>query len=313
MGYRSAHIVMAAMLACASSAAMAAPAASPSASVAQAKQRLVESFARAAQQTDGMTGVAVQRIGSGGGGEGDVMTLNAGTGFQMASTFKISVAAAIFSLIDSGKLTLDTMITVDPALIVQSDGIADQLPHKGVSLSVHNLLELMLTRSDNTATNVLSEQVGGPAAVTAWLRSIGISSGMQVDRDTRRVRADGTRFDILTTNNSTPEAMLKLLLTIRAGKAISAASTKTLIEIMERCHTGDARLKGLLPLGTVVAHKTGSLPDVSNDVGFVTLPNGSQFAIAVFVRGDTKGPQVRDRIIADISRAAYDYFLLLGS
>lgn len=308
MRYRSAHIVMAAMLAIASQAAVAAPAASRNADVAQAKQRLVESFARAAQQTDGVTGVAVQQIGGG----SDVMTLNAGTGFPMASTFKISVAGAIFSLIDSGKLTLGTMIAVDPALIVQSDGIADQTPHPGVSLSVHNLLELMLTRSDNTATNVLSETVGGPAAVTAWLRSIGISGGMQVDRDTRRVRADGTRFDIVTTNNTTPEAMLKLLLTIRAGKAVSAASTKTLIEIMERCHTGEARLKGLLPLGTVVAHKTGSLSDVSNDVGFVTLPNGNQFAIAVFVKGDTKGPQVRDRVIADIARASYDYFLLLG-
>lgn len=308
MRYRSAHIVMAAMLAIASQAAVAAPAASRNADVAQAKQRLVESFTRAAQQTDGVTGVAVQQIGGG----SDVMTLNAGTGFPMASTFKISVAGAIFSLIDSGKLTLGTMIAVDPALIVQSDGIADQTPHPGVSLSVHNLLELMLTRSDNTATNVLSETVGGPAAVTAWLRSIGISGGMQVDRDTRRVRADGTRFDIVTTNNSTPEAMLKLLLTIRAGKAISAASTTTLIEIMERCHTGEARLKGLLPLGTVVAHKTGSLSDVSNDVGFVTLPNGNQFAIAVFVKGDTKGPQVRDRVIADIARASYDYFLLLG-
>jgi beta-lactamase class A len=307
MRYRSARIVMAAMLAIASQAAVAAPAASKTVEVAAARQRLVESFARFAQQTDGTTGVAVQRIG----GSDDAMTLNAATGFPMASTFKISIAGAIFSLIDSGKLTLGTMIAVDPALVVQSDGIADQTPHAGVSLSVYNLLELMLTRSDNTATNVLSETVGGPAAITAWVRSIGVT-GMQVDRDTRRVRADGTPFDLKTTNNSTPEAMLKLLLTIRAGKAISAASTKTLIEIMERCHTGDARLKGLLPLGTVVAHKTGSLQDVANDVGFVTLPNGDQFAIAVFVKADTKGTQVRDRVIADIARASYEYFLLLG-
>ncbi|MGV3482617.1 MAG: class A beta-lactamase [Sphingobium sp.] len=306
MRYNSALVAMAAMLAIASPAAAAAPTASKTVDVAQAKQRLVESFARLAQQTDGTTGAAIQRIGG-----GDVMTLNAGTRFPMASTFKISVAGAIFSLIDSGKLTLDHMITVDPALVVPSDGIADQLPHRGVSLSVHNLLELMLTRSDNTATNVLSETVGGPAAVTAWLRSIGIT-GMQVDRDTRRIRADGTPFDLVASNNSTPEAMLNLLLAIRAGKAVSATSTKALIEIMERCHTGEARLKGLLPTGTVVAHKTGTLRDVANDVGFVTLPDGNQFAIAVFVKGDTKGPQTQERVIAEISRAAYDYFLLLG-
>ena len=330
---------MAAMLAIASPAAAAAPVASKTVDVAQAKQRLVESFARLAQQTDGTTGVAIQQIGG-----GDVMTLNAGTRFPMASTFKISVAGAIFSLIDSGKLTLDHMITVDPALVVPSDGIADQLPHRGVSLSVHNLLELMLTRSDNTATDVLLAEAGGPAAVTAWLRGIGIT-GQQIDggtgplilralgvppgsgsfrerraaamadpamRERSQKRAPNVAFNNDPRDASTPEAMLKLLLTIRAGKAVSAASTKTLIEIMERCHTGDKRLKGLLPVDTVVAHKTGTLMSIANDVGLVTLPDGSQFAIAVFVKGDTKGTEVQDRVIADVARTAYDYFLLGG-
>ena len=271
-----------------------------------ARARLEAAFAQLARQTDGTVGVAVQRVGG-----GDAALLNAGTTFPMASTFKIAVAGAILARVDKGEMTLGQLVTVNPALIVNSAGIAEQTPHDGVALSVHNLLELMLTRSDNTATNVLSETVGGPAAVTAWLRSIGIT-GMQVDRDTRRIRPDGTPFDLVTSNNSTPEAMLNLLLAIRAGKAVSATSTKALIEIMERCHTGEARLKGLLPPGTVVAHKTGTLRDVANDVGFVALPDGNQFAIAVFVKGDTKGPQAQERVIAEISRAAYDYFMLLG-
>lgn len=302
-----AHLVTAAAVVVAAPAIAAPPVAQKNVSAAQARERLVESFARAAQQTDGTTGVAVRLVGG-----GEAMTLNADTRFPMASTFKIAVAGAILSRVDSGQLTLDRMVTVDPKLIVASDGIADMMPHPGVAMSVHNLLELMLTVSDNSATNVLSEMVGGPAGVTAWLRSIGIT-GQQVDRDTRRTRPDGTSFDLDTTNNSTPQAMLNLLLTIHANKALSPVSTRTLTDIMARCRTGEARLKGLLPPGTVVAHKTGSLDGIANDVGFVTLPNGRQFAIAVFVKGDSKGAPARERVIAEIARTAYDYFVLVGS
>jgi beta-lactamase class A len=315
--------------------AIAAPAAESGAS-----SRLAAAFAQLAKQTDGTVGVAVQRVGG-----KDMTVLNAGTTFPMASTFKIAVAGAILARVDKGELTLGQLVTVDPALIVNSAGIAEQTPHAGVALSVYNLLELMLTRSDNTATDVLVIQAGGAAAVTAWLRGVGIT-GQQVDggtgalilrgmgvapgpgtfqerraaamaadpalRERSRARTPNKAFNDDPRDASTPEAMLKLLLTIRAGKAMSASSTKTIIEIMERCHTGDARLKGLLPLDTVVAHKTGTLMSIANDVGLVTLPDGSQFAIAVFVKGDTKGSVVQDRVIADIARTAYDYFLLNG-
>ncbi len=317
------------------------PGAAPAATAeAPARGRLEAEFARLAKQTDGIVGVAVQRVGG-----KDMTVLNAGTTFPMASTFKIAVAGKIFSRIDKGELTLGQLVTVDPAVIVNSAGIADQTPHAGVALSVYNLLELMLTRSDNTATDVLVTQAGGPAAVTAWVRGLGIA-GQQIDggtgalilralgvapgsgsfeqtlnaaiaadpsireRDLKRI--PNTAFNNDPRDASTPEAMLKLLLTIQSGKALSASSTKTLIEIMERCHTGDKRLKGLLPLDTVVAHKTGTLMSIANDVGLVSLPDGSKFAIAVYIKGDTKGTEVQDRVIADIARVAYDYFLLNG-
>ncbi|MGH6614341.1 class A beta-lactamase [Sphingomonas sp.] len=316
------------------------PAAASNARTVDPRTRLAEEFARLAKQTDGIVGVAVQRV------DGSVRTtLNAGTTFPMASTFKIAVAGTILSRVDRGELKLDQMITVDPAVIVESEGIAEQMPHPGVSLSLHNLLELMLTRSDNTATDVLTAQAGGPAAVTAWLRSLGVT-GQQVNGDTARIiyrayditpgsgtfaeqikaalAADPAKFERAekgTPNkpfnedprdSSTPEAMLDLLLKIQSGKALSAANTKVLLDIMERCHTGEKRLKGLLPLSTVVAHKTGTLLSIANDVGLVTLPDGSTFAIAVYVKGDTKGTDVQERVIAEIARAAYDYFVLVG-
>jgi len=264
----------------------------------------------------------------------------------MASTFKIAVAGAIFARIDRGELALDRMITVDPAMIVNSAGIAEQLPHPGVSLSIYNLLELMLTRSDNTATDVLTAQAGGPAAVTAWLRKLGIN-GQRVDGDTAHLlyrvlditpgngtyiqnveaafaadpskarrdekRVPNAMFNADPRDSSTPEAMAQLLLTIHSGQAIGPASTKILLDIMGRCQTGASRLKGLLPMGTVVTHKTGTLSSVANDAGLVTLPDGGKFAIAVFIKGDTRGPATQDRVIADIARIAYDYFTLGGA
>jgi len=318
------------------------PAAGAQASPAPAATAKLESaFAALAKQTDGSVGVAVQRIGG-----GPVYTLNAGQTFPMASTFKIAVAGAVLNRIDKGELKLDTMVTVDPAVWVQSAGITEQMKHPGVALSVHNLLELMLTRSDNTATDVMVAQAGGPAAVTAWLNKVGVTKGQRVDADTARLiyralditpgpgsfkdnidrafaadpskrdmdqkRTPNTPFNNDPRDASTPEAMVQLLAVIQSGKALSASSTKVLIEIMERCITGEKRLKGLLPQGTVVAHKTGTLMSIANDVGIVTLPDGSKFAIAAFVKGDTKGIDTQERVIAEVARTAYDHYLLGG-
>lgn len=306
-----------------------------------ATSKLEAAFAVLAKQTDGSVGVAVQRIGG-----GPVFTLNAGQTFPMASTFKIAVAGAVLNRIDKGELKLDTMVTVDPAVWVQSAGITEQMKHPGVALSVHNLLELMLTRSDNTATDVMVAQAGGPAAVTAWLNKVGVTRGQRVDADTARLiyralditpgpgtfrenidrafaadpgkrdmdqkRLPNTPFNNDPRDASTPEAMVQLLAVIQSGKALSASSTKVLIEIMERCITGEKRLKGLLPQGTVVAHKTGTLMSIANDVGIVSMPDGSKFAIAVFVKGDTKGIDTQERVIAEIARTAYDHYLLGG-
>jgi beta-lactamase class A len=80
---------------------------------------------------------------------------------------------------------------------------------------------------------------------------------------------------------------------------------------MGRCQTGNARIKGFLPPGTDVAHKTGSLgATATDDVGYVTLPdNAGHIAIAVFVGPSTQQTAERDQTIAHISRAIYDYFL----
>src|SRR5205814_3376081 len=131
---------------------------------------------RIANAAGGEVGVAAWCLD----GSGPRMLLNADEAFPMASTFKVAVAGALLGKVDAGTLSLETMLPVDKSRYVESEVIADTLIHSGVNLSIHKLLEVMLTSIDNTATDVLTNAAGGPTAVTAWLRAEGIA-GLRVD------------------------------------------------------------------------------------------------------------------------------------
>lgn len=279
------------------------------------ESRLLAELSRFASLSDGTVGVALRDLQS-----GETLGVNNDTLFPMASTYKVAVAATILSLADDGELSLD-----------------ERLPRLGTPLSVMNLLDLMLTRSDNEATDALVARAGGPGAVNGWLKSIGIR-GQRVDSNTAQLLArakqmtsaagdesaiEGTlssrerdardlpniAFATDPRDTSTPRAMNDLLAAIHHGKALKPASTALLLGVMARCRTGKARLPAMLPPGTAIAHKTGTLNGLGNDAGIVTLPNGRSFAISVFVMKDRRGHASRDRIMAETARAAYDYFL----
>jgi beta-lactamase class A len=303
---------------------------------AMAAPALEAEIARVSTPIGGKVGVAAWKLD----GKGERVLVNAGERYPMASTFKIAVAGAILAQVDAGKLKLDQLVPVQPNDIVPSDGIATLAVHPGISLSVHNLLELMLTLSDNTATDVLTRLAGGPPAATAWVRKQGIED-QRIDRDTAtllraffdlpagpftqvyeeaakkdpqledRGNHPNPAFDHDVRDTSTPTAMAQLLTKIFNQQTLSASSTKVLIEIMQRCHTGAGRLLGRLPAGTVVAHKTGTIGGTVNDVGVITLPdNKGQVVIAVFIKESDKSMEAREKVIADIARSVRDYYLL---
>lgn len=295
---------------------------------------LSREVARLSTISGGVVGVAAEHLET-----GRRFAQNGDEPFPMASTFKIAVAGAVLRQIDDGMLEIGRMIAIGPDDRVDSDVIAAKLPHAGVALSVHNLLEVMLTQSDNTATDVLMKTIGGAAGVNAWLNGLGIR-GQRVDRDTATLLRDffqlppgpvartlrepladrpelerladlpNPDFDDDPRDTSTPIAMLDLLKAIQCGQALSPANTGMLVDILSRCATGDARLRGRLPPGTRVSDKTGTIGGTVNDVGIISLPDESHLAVAIFVKKGRSPPADRERAIAEIARVLHDAFLL---
>lgn len=301
-------------------------------------KRLEAELGRLSAISAGKVGVGIIHLET-----GRELFVNGSEPFPMASTFKVPVAVELLTRVQAGTVRLDSMVTLRASDLHPGSGTLTGLFNDpGVSLSLHNLLELMLLISDNSATDIVLKAAGGSTAVNARLASLGIS-GISVDRPTIQLIADvvgigalgpesgwsPAAFDSLSRtvpaarrqdarssfyrdrrDTATPEGMARLLAKIWRGEALGPERTAQLLDIMLRCETGAARLKGMLPPNVAVRHKTGSLGiGVANDVGIIDLPDGAgHLVVAVFVKESTGDVAAQERAIAQIARAAYDYF-----
>jgi beta-lactamase class A len=160
----------------------------------------------------------------------------------------------------------------------------------------------MLIHSDNRAADILFRDVGGPPAVHDWLQSNGIT-GVRVDRTIAQLLS--SKRDLWDhRDSSTPVAMVDLLRRIYKAELIKPQSRDYLLGVMAQCQTGKNRMKAMLPFGTPVEHKTGTLDGLADDVGFITMPDGRRVAVAIFTRGGTDRPNT----IAQTARTIYDGF-----
>ncbi len=272
--------------------------------------------------------------------------LNENDIYPMASVVKVPIAIKLLKDIDNGTLTLDRELDMSPEdLEVGSGSLRRTLARTGTRLTVASLIELMMTESDNSATDRLLALAGGPQAVTDYIKSLGVSS-VRVDRSIRMLLGEhaglaedevpemGRRFGPREYNakvrtvpsaerlaarrsyesdprdTAAPLEMSSLLEKLAQGQLASPGATAFLLGVIERTRTGPHRLKGLLPPNTVIGHKTGTVGSSTNDVGIITLPDGAgRIAVSVFIKGSVDAGPERERIIAHIARAAYDYFL----
>jgi beta-lactamase class A len=228
--------------------------------------------------------------------------------FPLASTSKIAIAATFLEGVDQGRWSLTSEFPMMMAVRSTPFSTAVAPVKAGQYLAAHELIELMITRSSNPATDALLKVVGGPAAVNDWARRAGIADFTLTRDIATLVRDDGEidptrRIDMR--DSATPRAMVQLLSGLHQGKWLQPTSRSVLIGAMERCRTGTRRIPAMMPETVRVAHKTGSLSNTSSDIGVITMPDGRSIALAIYVTGQGTRAN-REAKIASIARALYD-------
>jgi beta-lactamase class A len=306
-----------------------------------AQDQLHREMARIEPLSGGTLGVAAVHLES-----GRTFYHNADAQYPLASTYKVPIALQALALAQEGKLDLDRLVPWDTTdLHIGSEAFL-LFRKPGFALSVRNMLETMLILSENNSTDWMLKLAGGAEAVTRRLREVGIAD-VRVDRPTAEIIAHPYGItDVWTTDgkfsrarwdaqmsqlskarrdsaahyyardprdHGSPRGMATLMTKLWKGELLDKDNTAYLLDIMYRCETGTARIKGMLPPGTRVAHKTGTYPGTANDVGIIDLPDGTHVAIAVYVKQSAKvqGPDL-EAAIAQAARAVYDYFLYVS-
>jgi len=239
----------------------------------------------------------------------DSILIGANLRFHAASTMKLPVMIQIFRDADAGLLRLDDSLTVhtafpslvDGAFVVGKDDDSDSTLYAlvGRNRSVRSLLELMITRSSNLATNILIERVGADRA-QGTARALGAWS-IQVLRGVE----DGAAYRAGLNNTTTARDLGVLLQAIATGRAASGAACDSMLAILGRQEFNEGIPVGLPP-GTRVAHKTGWIGEVVyHDAAVVSPADGARYVLVVLT-GGIKEDSVAHNVVADLSRILYE-------
>jgi beta-lactamase class A len=232
--------------------------------------------------------------------------------FPMQSVYKFPIGMAVLHRVDQGELKLNQKVVVTKADYVlpgQHSPIREKYPN-GTTLTVRELLRYMVSDSDGSACDVLLRLLGGAQSVKTYLATLDVRDINVVNTEKEIGQKNSVQYD----NWAKPAAVADLLKKLHQRKGLSGQSQKLLLRLMTETRTGLNRIKGLLPAKTLVAHKTGSsgmvdgIAAATNDVGIISLPNGQHLAIAVFVSDAAADMKQRERVIANIARAGWDYW-----
>jgi beta-lactamase class A len=262
---------------------------------------------RIARVPGAVAGIAFRDLGS-----GDTLFLGADQSFHAASTMKVPVMIELFRRIDVQALTLEQPILLVNRFASIVDGSpypldpnddSDSLVYRwvGTRVPVRALLQHMITRSSNLATNALIALVG-PAQASATAHSLGA-----INMSVLRGVEDGKAFEAGLNNTTTARDLAVLMAAIEQRTAASAASCAAMRDILLQ-QEFNSEIPAGLPPGTRVAHKTGQITGVLHDAAIVYPPTHAPYVLVVLTRGIAQ-ETVAQSMIADISRLVYDHAL----
>lgn len=246
--------------------------------------------------------------------KGDTLSVNNQIHYPLQSIFKFHIALAVLDKVDRGELSLNQKILVKKSDLLPEtwSPMRDDYPEGNVQLTIAKVIEYTIAQSDNNGCDILLRLIGGAETVNNYIHKIGVKDfSIQVNEEEMH-----REWNVQFLNWTTPTSTIDLLRKFHTGNILSKESYDFLWKTMVETKTGEKRIKGKLPAGTIVAHKTGTsgtneegITAAINDIGIVTLPNGEHIAISVFVSNSKESQEVNESIIADISKLIWDWFL----
>jgi beta-lactamase class A len=266
--------------------------------------------------------------------------------FLMCSTYKVAIAIYLLHKTEKNEIDLNELCKISeadflPGIISTLNQLNFDVPQH---ISLHSLLRFMLQESCNSSTGIILNKIGGPPALNNFLQQINIheiamdfytfdmfaswdgikklpdhctlAQYKELEQAVPVEEVIATRKKIVAEieksgeGTATPQAMTMLLTKLFKNELLSKKSTELLLQIMRGCKRGPLRLMGLLPPRTPVAHKTGTLTGYTCDIGIITLPhNAGNIAISAYIKNSSKELANNERVLAEIGRSLYDYFL----
>ena len=236
--------------------------------------------------------------------------------FPMQSVFKFPIALAMLSEIDRGNFSLDQKVSIKKSELLPGlwSPIREKYP-EGTTLTLAEIMQHTVALSDNVGCDVLLKLLGGPSAVENYFSNLGFKDfSVKINEETMQ-----NNWDMQFLNWTTPMEANRILTTFYENRdgLLTEDSHQFIWDVMKGTKTGRNRLRGQLPAETIVAHKTGwsgkhqetGLTAAVNNIGIVFLPSGDYFAISVFVTESMADLKTNEKIIADLSKAAWDYFM----
>jgi beta-lactamase class A len=216
--------------------------------------------------------------------------------FAMCSTFKWMLAAAVLAEHDRRGRILEQHLPYGSKDLLAHSPVTQEHVAEG-SLPIVELCKAAVETSDNTAANTLLKFIGGPSALTRYLRAIG-------DHTTRLDRVElslNTNLPGDPRDTTTPNAMIATMQTILVGNALSAASRETLSNWLKNCQTGLQRLRAGLPPMWTAGDKTGTGEHGAvNDNAVIWPPQRPPILIAAYLSDSHASPKVLDAAHARI-------------
>lgn len=227
-----------------------------------------------------------------------------------ASLIKLPVMVEVYQQARDGKLKLTDPITLTKADKVPGSGILTTHFSEGATFPLVDAVRLMIAFSDNTATNLVIDKIGLPTTA-ARMETLGLPNtklhSKSFKRETSVFPERSVKFGL---GSTTADEMIRLLELLHAEKLVSPEASKAMLEHLKQCDDKD-KFPRLLPAGTVIAHKTGSVNDARTDAGIIFSASGPIVLCVLTAKNEDKSwtaDNAGNRLCATVAREVFSHF-----